>query len=94
MVTKKNRMFRAHSDDIKKIIEDLKKWDIEIKDRNNGLENNGIIFEVQSDNTVYTIEIYEQEKCFMMEIDLNDPYVTSFDDIQMNLFGRVIWNWK
>lgn len=81
----KTKEVLCYTNNINKFLEDLKKWNVYVEDYNNGC----VIFELQSNNTIYKIVLYNYQVATLPLI-----YVTSFEDLQMKILGKVIWNWK
>ena len=81
----KTKEVLCYTNSISKFLEDLKKWNVYVEDYNNGC----VIFELQSNNTIYKIVLYNYQVATLPLI-----YVTSFEDLQMKILGKVIWNWK
>jgi hypothetical protein len=71
------------TNNINEILADLKKWNVHVKNRNGDC----VAFELQSNNTIYEIELYN----YKLE---SLTYITSFEDLQMKILGKVIWNWR
>jgi hypothetical protein len=75
----------CYTNNMNEILKDLKKWNVYIRDHNSSC----VIFELQSSNTLYEIVLYNYQVA-----TLPFTYVDSFEDLQMKILGRVIWNWK
>ena len=80
------------TNDVNSLLKELSKWNIEPEKT-----DEGFTFSVQSNNVCYTIEVYvienfdSEEQLFMFNLY---PHVKTFADIQMQIFNKVIWNWK
>lgn len=81
----KTQTVLCYTNNINEILEDLKKWNVYLKDNH----KSRIIFELQSNNILYEITLYN----YPVE-SLSLTYITSFEDLQMKILGKVIWNWK
>lgn len=81
----KTKKVLCYTNNMNEILEDLKKWNVYLKDHH----KSRIIFELQSSNILYEITLYN----YPVE-SLTLTYVTSFEDLQMKILGKVIWNWK
>lgn len=81
MITRKKIL--CCTNNIDEILEELEKWNVYVKDRNSDC----VAFELQSNNTLYEIVLYNYQIATL-------TYVTSFEDLQMKILGKVIWNWK
>ena len=84
--------YQIHESDVDSLLKTLKRWNLDVTHGSDTMT-----FSVQSNNIVYdiTLLITEQhsteEQLFMLN---KYKFVASFEDIQRNLFGRLIWNWK
>lgn len=81
----KTNKVMCYTNNLNEILEDLKKWNVYVRDYNCSC----VMFELQSNNTVYEIVLYNYQVA-----TLPLTYVTSFEDLQMKILGKVIWNWK
>lgn len=75
--------------DLNSLFDELLKYNIE-PEKSDG----GFTFEIQSNNVCYTIQINvienfsEEEQLFMLNAY---PHIKTFADIQMKIFGKVLW---
>lgn len=81
----KTKKVMCYTNNLNEILEDLKKWNVYVRDYNSSC----VMFELQSSNTVYEIVLYNYQVA-----TLQLEFVTSFEDLQMKILGKVIWNWK
>lgn len=92
MVEKKTRRFQISVNDVDALFDELKKWNIEPEKIDCGFR-----FSIQSNNTCCDVEVYVTEQ-FNLEEQLHMlnlyPHIKTFADIQMEVFDKVIWDWK
>lgn len=82
----KTKNITCYTNNIDEILAELKKWNVYVLDYNKDC----VMFELQSNNILYKIVLYKyQVTKFPTMI-----YVTSFEDLQMKILGKVIWNWR
>lgn len=89
MVNTIPKTFKLNPEDSEALLKELKKFHITPEKKRDSYS-----FSIQHDNSIYNVELLRmeefttEEKCFMLN---TYPYVKTFDDIQMKIFGRVIW---
>lgn len=92
MVEKKTATLQISEDDVAKVKEELATYTVEVEE-----EYDEIKFSLQSNNVFFDVTLLviermsEEDRMFAFN---TYPLIHSFDDIQMKLFGRIIWNWR
>ena len=90
MVEQIEKTFIIHESDLNNLLNELKRWDIipEETDKNYHLY-------LQSNNKCYHVSLYVSERLFLSEVmSLDGGLIKTFEDIQMNIFNKIIWNWR
>ena len=89
MVATVNKTYRTYEADVNLIKKQLRSLNLEHENIEDGFK-----IKIQRNNTLFEIEILIEERfdleerLFMFNVY---PLIHSFDDIQMNIFSKIIW---